>query len=140
METAPNHLLPHSISKFMELMEAKIYDKTPLVATGHIILTTLPKSVVEDTSKQLVFPEYSPSFPHLANTVGFATRPGGPEIYINTDDNTKIHGPGGQKHHALVEEADVCFAKVVRGHDIITEIKKGKKAIIERVGLITKRS
>jgi hypothetical protein len=34
-------------------------------------------------------------------------------------DNSKIHGPGGQAHYELDDEADPCFAKVVEGHDVV---------------------
>ncbi len=124
----------------MELIESHTYANTPLVATGHIILTTLPKETVEDNFKQLSFPEYSPNFPHIANTVGFATRPGGPEFYINIDNNSKLHGPGGQKHHALVEEADACFGKIVRGLDLVAEIQRGKRAVIRKMTLLKQKS
>lgn len=37
----------------------------------------------------------------------------GPDFYISTQDNTKIHGPGGQGNYADPTEADPCFAKLL---------------------------
>ena len=116
-----------------------MYNNFDLTATGHIILTALPNEVSKDTSNQLSFPEYSPEFPHVENTVGFATRPGGPDFYINTSDNSKPHGPGGQTQHALVEEADSCFGKIVRGLDLLPRMMNGEKATIEAMALIAKK-
>ena len=49
---------------------------------------------------QLSFPDYSHEFPHVEWTLGFAGRPGGADFYINKNDNTEPHGPGGQFQHA----------------------------------------
>jgi len=60
----------------------------------------------------LAFPDYSDDYPHLPWTVGFTGRPGGPDWYINKVNNSKSHGPGGQKHHALEEQGDSCFGTI----------------------------
>eukprot|EP00532_Pseudo-nitzschia_australis_P003652 CAMPEP_0168198246 /NCGR_PEP_ID=MMETSP0139_2-20121125/21656_1 /TAXON_ID=44445 /ORGANISM="Pseudo-nitzschia australis, Strain 10249 10 AB" /LENGTH=656 /DNA_ID=CAMNT_0008122893 /DNA_START=277 /DNA_END=2247 /DNA_ORIENTATION=- len=60
----------------------------------------------------LAFPDYSKEFPHVAWTVGFTGRPGGPDWYINKVDNTEGHGPGGQYQYALHEQGDSCFGKI----------------------------
>ena len=62
--------------------------------------------------EKLAFPDYSDEFPHEPWTLGFTGRPGGPDWYINKVDNSKGHGPGGQKQHALDEQGDSCFAIV----------------------------
>ena len=116
-----------------------MYSNIDLKATGHIIMTTLPDEVTANTSNHLIFPEYSPEFPHLENTVGFGTRPGGPDFYINTSDNSKPHGPGGQTQHVLVEEADSCFGKIVRGHDLLPRMMSGERATIEAIALIARK-
>ena len=67
----------------------------------------------------LSFPEYSTEYPHKQYTLGFGGRPGGPGFYINTDDNSDLHGPGGQIGYDLHEEADSCFAEVIEGHEVI---------------------
>ena len=60
---------------------------------------------------KVAFQEYSPEYPHVQWTVGLAGRPGGPDFYISKVDNSANHGPGGQSHHDLHEEADPCFGK-----------------------------
>jgi hypothetical protein len=61
---------------------------------------------------KLAFPDYSADFPHLPWTLGYTGRPGGPDWYINKLDNTKGHGPGGQRQYALDEQGDSCFGIV----------------------------
>lgn len=70
------------------------------------------------------FQEYSPNFPHVKYTVGYAGRPGGPDFYVSTMDNTQNHGPGGQSSYEDPSEADPCFAKVVDGFDTVDRLAK----------------
>ena len=47
----------------------------------------------------------------------------GPDLYINTRNNTLDHGPGSQRPEAkLLREADPCFGQVVRGHALVRAI------------------
>ena len=61
--------------------------------------------------------EYSKKFPHQKYALGLTGRPSGtgPGIYINSRDNSKLHGPGGYAKDGL---GDPCFAKVVKGFDV----------------------
>jgi hypothetical protein len=68
----------------------------------------------------------SPNFPHKKYTLGYAGRPGGPDFYVSTVDNTQNHGPGGQGSYEDPGEADPCFAKVVDGFDIVDLMHKSK--------------
>ena len=70
----------------------------------------------------LAYQEYNVKFPHKKFTVGFAGRPSGPDFYINKVDNSIAHGPGGQTHHALTEEADPCFGEIVDGFPTIEKL------------------
>ena len=70
------------------------------------------------------FQEYHDDYPHKRFTVGFAGRPGGPDFYINKVNNSENHGPGGQSHHDLHEEADPCFATLVGGIPILNELNR----------------
>jgi hypothetical protein len=54
-------------------------------------------------------------------TLGYAGRPGGPDFYVSTVDNTLNHGPGGQGSYEEKGEADPCFAKVVPGYEHVVE-------------------
>lgn len=49
-------------------------------------------------------------------------RPGGPQFYINTMDNADFHGPGGQPKVEFPEEADVCYAKVSSGVELLQQM------------------
>ena len=53
-----------------------------------------------------------------------AGRPGGPDFYVSTVDNTVNHGPGGQSSYAIASEADPCFAKVVEGFGAVDRMHK----------------
>lgn len=68
----------------------------------------------------------SPSFPHKQYTVGYAGRPGGPDFYISTKDNSRVHGPGGQQDYDDPSEADPCFAKVVAGFDLVKHMEQSR--------------
>ncbi len=130
VETAPIDIMPHSVRTFMDMVENKAWEGTTFMnIRGHngIVIssdvddptTRRPKN--DHLVKQLLFPEYSPSYPHVAKTFGFGGRPGGPNFYINLKDNIEIHGPGGQRHDVL-KEADSCFARITRGEEAFRAI------------------
>lgn len=126
IETAPIELMPHAIHTFMDLVVNDVWKSTMFIHKVEHVVLAAPIDVngnqkSPDVAKKLLFPEYSQEFPHVEHTVGFQGRPGGPEIYINLDDNSDYHGPGGQQQHDLVEEADPCFAKVVTGFEVLRE-------------------
>ena len=60
----------------------------------------------------------------MTNTLGLAGRPGGPDFYVSTRNNTKLHGPGGQTSYDDPTEADPCFAHVVDGFDVVDRMHK----------------
>ena len=126
--------MPHSIHTFMEMVEKKVFDNSVFVhKVEHVLLAAPIDSEGNEKNigaKKLLFPEYSEKFPHVMYTVGFQGRPGGPEMYVNLDDNRDFHGPGGQLQHDLVEEADPCFGKITHGRDVLIEFMAlNKKAI-----------
>lgn len=61
---------------------------------------------------------------------------GGPNFYINTNDNTQIHGPGGQPPEddiiaeaaaqagTAVSRPEPCFGRVVSGYDVIQRLQQ----------------
>lgn len=144
IETAPIDEMPHSIYTFMELISNKVFDNTVFVHNADHVMLATPydldgKGEHPKSTKTLLFPEYSSDFPHVQHTIGFQGRPGGPDIYVNLEDNIENHGPGGQKHHQLVEEADPCFAKVVTNLDVLEELAKlNRKAEDENEVFVTK--
>ena len=128
--------MPHSVLTFLEQVEHGLWDNTYFMTNApHILLS----STVQDVKSKpynyshlsafqdvgldhLLFQEYHDHYPHKSMTLGFAGRPAGPNFYINKIDNTVIHGPGGQAHHDIDEEADPCFATVVGGKEILMRI------------------
>jgi len=132
VELAPLEMMPHSVHLFMEMVASKLWENTIFLHDWQHVLFTktrdangLDKSDLLKDMKysKLTYPEYNEDYPHKKYTLGFAGRPGGPEFYINTDDNTYRHGPGGQKQHALREEADSCFGKVIKGHEVVDRMQ-----------------
>lgn len=129
IETASAHEMPHSIHLFLDMVDSKVWDDTvflhhekvehvlaaaPIDHESHLIKISQLHELGWDG---LGFPEYSEKHPHKKFSVGFADR--GPTFYINTMNNEQIHGPRGQGHHTLDEDADPCFAEVVDGFDVV---------------------
>ena len=75
-------------------------------------------------SKPLAFQEYSPQFPHVQYTLGYAGRPGGPEFYVSTVDNSRNHGPGSQGSRT---EADGCWGRLAGGESSMQTVKRIQK-------------
>mmetsp|Transcript_18506 Transcript_18506/g.44646 ORF Transcript_18506/g.44646 Transcript_18506/m.44646 type:complete len:492 (+) Transcript_18506:275-1750(+) len=131
VELAPLHVVPHAIEKFLDMVSAKVWDNTVFYShksQSHVIAAApVVYGTFQSKNHQLValghtgtsFPDYNPSFPHKRLTMGFAGN--GPNFYINSIDNTKHHGPGGQAHHTLPTDADPCFGHIVSGHQIVTQ-------------------
>jgi len=129
VELASLDLMPHSVNYFMQMVKNKVWNGAVFGhQSSHILYAELididgnDKSHIiaeKNLSPNLSFPEYTNKYPHHKYTLGFTGRPGGPGFYINTDDNSQTHGPGGQTEHALHEEADPCFGIVVEGHNVI---------------------
>jgi len=137
IEMAPIDDLPHAVHWFLEQVDRKFYDGFSFHRNaGHVVQAGAIVNFLSGDHKpsengfrnagyhSLLFQEYSDNFPHKKYTLGFAGRPGGPSFYINTSDNTKIHGPGGQGSYDDPTEADTCFAKVVDGFDLVDRMHK----------------
>jgi len=136
IELHPLAHLPHSVHLFLEQVHHKLWDGCSFVVNAPHILQagahpgkrngdSFDDKMVPFAEAKLdilSYQEYNEEFPHKQWTVGFAGRPGGPDFYINKIDNTLNHGPGGQEHHDLHEEADPCFGKVVDGFDTIQRL------------------
>lgn len=145
VETAPLDLMPHAVQLFLEQVDHELWDSSWFYINGPHVLQAGPmleedETIEEDTFEAdrahalkpfvekeldtLSFPEYSHEFPHEQWTLGFTGRPGGPDWYINKKNNTVMHGPGGQYHHSIEEQADPCFAKIISGFDKVEMIFK----------------
>lgn len=134
VETAPLKKMPHAVHFFLDLVENGIWNNTVFLHHEDVdhVIAAAPidhkshKIKVEELAHLvwdgMGFPEYSPTFKHAKYTLGFADK--GPTFYINTMDNTDLHGPGGQGHHTLPKDADPCFARVVGGLDTVQTLEK----------------
>ena len=122
----PSQKLSHTALFFLEQVRHKLWDGNYFTYNmDHILQASAGNNrhhfehLALDT---VAFQEYSYDHPHTTWTVGIGGRPGGPDFYINKSDNTKLHGPGGQGHNIISEEADPCFAEVVWGKEFLQSI------------------
>lgn len=134
IETVPSQDMPASIHMFLDTIDAgTIWDNSMFIHHGEDLDHVVPAAPVDFETHQvrrtllgslgwadLGFPEYNPKYPHDKYTVGFAGK--GPTFYINTVDNSVDHGPGGQDHHLLPEDADPCFGKIVVGQQVVDDL------------------
>jgi len=129
VEMAPVELMPNSIHFFLEMVKANVWQNTVFTHVDHILYAVLTNTegrhkvnnLPEIQASRLLHSEYSPDYPHYKYTIGFSGGLGAPEFYINTDDNRKIHGPGGQHKD---DTGDACFGKVIKGFDVIDRMVK----------------
>ena len=126
LRLAPDELMPTTVLYFLRQVRDGVWDGATFHRNaGHVLqagpagnrgrMATLAKARGEP-DLQVPFQEYSARFPHRELSLGLAGRPGGPDFYISTRDNTELHGPGSQSADAaIIGEADSCFASVVEG-------------------------
>ena len=139
IEMAPLSLMPIAVNLFMQQVHHKLWNGCSFVINAMHILQAGPhrfsnngkydanvpellNRFVNSRLDKMPFQEYNDEFPHDKYTVGFAGRPGGPDFYINKINNSVNHGPGGQTHHDLHEEADPCFGRLVGGMEILSDL------------------
>lgn len=139
----PVEKLPHSIYFFLDLVTSHTWDDTVFLHHMAHVMATAPIDYYTQKVKHnhfyslgwanLGFPEHSDDYKHDKYTLGFAGQ--GPTFYINTVDNSYIHGPGSQDHHLLPYDADPCFGKVVEGFDVVDDIAKLGRALHQETEL-----
>lgn len=143
VQMAPIETVPHAIHFFMELVQNNLWDNTvflhnermdhlmaaaPIDYATHDLRTSQLDSLHIQT---LAFPEYNASYAHKVYTLGFAGR--GPTFYINTQDNSQTHGPGGQGHHVLHSDGDPCFGTIIRGKEVVDALVRYGKSGRQRL-------
>lgn len=136
IEMAPIDLMPHTVHFFLEQASRGLLDGCSFHRNaGHVVQggpisnhlnsgVNVRKPFADADLSSVSFQEYHEDFPHKKYTLGYAGRPGGPDFYVSTVDNTRNHGPGGQASYAIAAEADPCFAKVVKGFDAVDRMHK----------------
>mmetsp|Transcript_12990 Transcript_12990/g.25204 ORF Transcript_12990/g.25204 Transcript_12990/m.25204 type:complete len:369 (-) Transcript_12990:295-1401(-) len=135
MEMASVDVMPTAVNYFLNQVEAGLWDGCSFIRNAHHVLQASPQSPTHKglhrrfkelpmQGESIPFQEYSDDYKHVKYTIGLAGRPGGPDFYISTVDNTRNHGPGGQTSYDLPSEADSCFGKVVEGHAVVDMMHK----------------
>lgn len=136
VELAPLSVMPHSVETFLDMVTSGLWDNTVFYhhAKHDHVVAAAPVNYGSFEAKNhhfealgfkgLSFPEYSETFSHEEYTIGFSGR--GPNFYINAMDNSEHHGPGGQQHHDLSEDADPCFGKILWGKNVIQDMMPKK--------------
>lgn len=127
IELAPDADMPTTVLYFLRQVKAGVWTGAKFHRNaGHVLQASAKtQKVATLTEHSIPFQEYTPSLSHKPLTVGLAGRPGGPDWYINTVDNTQNHGPGSQNADArLLAEADPCFGRIISGMDAIEAMKK----------------
>eukprot|EP00547_Thalassionema_nitzschioides_P015139 CAMPEP_0194246612 /NCGR_PEP_ID=MMETSP0158-20130606/15280_1 /TAXON_ID=33649 /ORGANISM="Thalassionema nitzschioides, Strain L26-B" /LENGTH=379 /DNA_ID=CAMNT_0038982553 /DNA_START=67 /DNA_END=1203 /DNA_ORIENTATION=- len=134
VELASLDLMPHAVNTFLGQVSQRLWDSTVFWhhdGVDHVMAAAGINYKNGETKHHyfdalgvgaLSFGEYSAEVPHKEFTLAFQGR--GPEFYINAIDNVELHGPGGQGHHELSDEADPCFGKIISGLDIIHRMKQ----------------
>jgi cyclophilin family peptidyl-prolyl cis-trans isomerase len=127
--------VPHAVETFLDMIASKLWDNTVFYhhMAQHHVVAAAPVNYGTFDAKHyhlsalgytgVGFPEYSSYFPHHQYTLGFSGT--GPNFYINTMDNAKHHGPGGQGHHDLPSDADPCFGKIISGQEAVRSMTPG---------------
>ena len=122
IEMAPVDLMPHSVFTFLEMVSSGLLNGCSFILNALHVLKAAPlpydgtsasdkaRDFLDSGLESVAFREYSPEFPHKQYTVGFAAD-GSPSFYVNTEDNTEIHG------------GDPCFAKIVSGFDTVKRLE-----------------
>mmetsp|Transcript_6188 Transcript_6188/g.9133 ORF Transcript_6188/g.9133 Transcript_6188/m.9133 type:complete len:341 (-) Transcript_6188:139-1161(-) len=134
IEMAPLDYMPYTVHFFLEQASKGLLDGCSFHRNaGHVVQggpisnhlsqgRNVRKPFQEADLTSVAFQEYHEKFPHVKYTLGYAGRPGGPDFYVSTIDNTKNHGPGGQGSYAIKSEADPCFAKVIEGFEAVNRM------------------
>lgn len=112
IEMAPYDLIPCSVFYFLEI--ARTYKSGSFHRNAGHVLQASAQSEATKGHKPMPFQEYSPKFPHVKYTTGYAGRPSGPGWYVSIQDNSQNHGPGSQQKKNPYE-ADSNFGKIVEG-------------------------
>lgn len=154
VKMAPLHQMPHSVYLFLEMVSNKLWDGCSFVINAHHLVkaSALPYATNHGANKVApfrdlgldnpAFSEYSDYYPHKPMTLAFVGNSKGVGFYVNTVDNTDVHGPNEtleEDRDMGRKEADPCFAEIVEGFETIKRLQGVQTVkdvwIKERVGI-----
>jgi cyclophilin family peptidyl-prolyl cis-trans isomerase len=144
VEMASIQLMPHSVHTFMEMVDKHLWDGCSFVMNAMHVIKAAPLAFEASNSAGAEkaraftdaglngprFNENNDHYPHMKYTLGFA---GGnsPSWYINTEDNTEIHG------------GDPAFARIISGFDTIARLEDSETSngiwFKQRIGIKSAR-
>jgi cyclophilin family peptidyl-prolyl cis-trans isomerase len=122
IEMSSLDLMPHSVYTFLEMVSTGLLNGCSFILNALHVLKAAPlpydgtsasdkaRAFLDSGLNSVAFREYSPDYPHLKHTIGFAAD-GSPSFYINTEDNSEIH------------VGDPCFGKIISGFDTIDRLE-----------------
>jgi hypothetical protein len=127
IETALSIEMPHAIDHFLRMVERNLWDGLALVyETSSKVIMATPISLDDDIHSwagerfvranltHMAFTEYSPTFPpphHRKFSVAFSGRPGGPNFYINLENESEF-----------AHEHESTFGVVLEGRDVLMKM------------------
>ena len=116
---------PTTLDPFLRLIDSFVQGGAFHRNAGHVLQVRLKRpSPPRALPLSLAFQEYHSNYTHKRFTMGFAGRPGGPEFYISTIDNTHNHGPGPRTH-----VADTCFGRIIGGSERPLRLQEGTEVV-----------
>ncbi|KAG7367580.1 cyclophilin type peptidyl-prolyl cis-trans isomerase [Nitzschia inconspicua] len=142
IETALSMEMPHAMDHFLRMVEKKLWDGLTLVhEVGSKLIMATP-TTMDDNSRSwagkrfvdaklthMAFNEYSHTFPsphHRKFSVAFSGRPGGPNFYINLDDESEF-----------AHEHESTFGVVLEGRDVLQNLMLQKSDRYESKSMLT---
>jgi hypothetical protein len=136
IETAFSVEMPHAIDHFLRMVERKLWNGLALVYESNSKLVMASPISMDDDSHSwagerfvhanlthMAFTEYSPTFPpphHRKFSVAFSGRPGGPNFYINLDNESE-----------RAHEHESTFGVVLEGRDVFLKMSLPKTGRID---------
>jgi hypothetical protein len=106
IQLAPIQWLPHAVLAFLDITST--FKKGDFHRNAAHVLQA---QIQADYKGGVSFMEYDSRYPHVRLSLGFAGRGGGNAIYINTLNNTLIHGPGTDRG-GKDPESDTNFGRL----------------------------
>jgi cyclophilin family peptidyl-prolyl cis-trans isomerase len=130
IETAHVDQMPHTIHFFLEQVSNGVFDNTQFYWNAPTYVQAGPDhdphklQVMEQTQPSLVhliYQEHSDRLHHQQYTLGYPGRPGGPDFYLNLEDNSGEQGPNNGH-----TDTDPCFARIIRGFNTMERIHRSR--------------